>query len=114
MWWDGKANEGVQHRINPKYEELGSTLVSIEQVTRVSQNNHSASEQKKRECTETALVIVGLGVKLSQFNQILQSKELAHGWCRIASSNQTQVEPVGVSGWPRLPKPTRYNMARSA
>ena len=43
---------------------------------------------------------------LSQFNQILQSKELAHGWCRIASSNQTQVEPVGVSGWPRLPKPT--------
>jgi hypothetical protein len=63
MWWDGKANEGVQHRINPKYEELGSTLVSIEQVTRVSQNNHSASEQKKRECTETALVIVGLGVK---------------------------------------------------
>ena len=101
MWWDSKANEGGQHRINPKYEELGSTLVSIEQVTRVSQNNRLMQPQLEAK-------------DLSQFNQILQSKELAHGWCRIASSNQTQVEPVGVSGWPRLPKPTRHNMARSA
>ena len=46
MCWDGKANEGGQHRIRPKCREPGPTSVSIQQVTRVCQNNHAARKRR--------------------------------------------------------------------
>ena len=115
----------------------------MEQVKKVCQNNQSARKRRGTALgLRIWQIIDGLGVKplsisrtkmhkdlgnqmmqpqleakdLWQFNQILRRKELARSWCRIAISNQTtRVEPVELSEWPRLPKPTtKYTMARSA